>query len=43
MKIANETLRNRDMISIIIMELELFDFEDRKHLTFLITELYNTN
>jgi hypothetical protein len=43
MKLANETLRNRDMFANIIMDLELFEFEDRKHLTFLITELYNTN
>ena len=37
MKLANETLRNRDMIVEIITELEIFEFEDRKHLTFLIT------
>lgn len=43
MKLANETLRNRDMLAQIITELEVFEFEDRKHLTFLITELYNSN
>jgi hypothetical protein len=43
LKLANETLRNRTLITEILMDIDLFDFEDRKHITFMITELYNTN
>lgn len=31
MKLANEALRNRDLLASIMKEIEFFEFEDRKH------------
>lgn len=43
MKLANEALRNRDLVAQIMMELENIEFEDRKHALVIITELYNSH
>lgn len=41
MKLANEALRNRDLLASIMKEIEFFEFEDRKHAQLIITELFN--
>ena len=41
MKLANEAFRNREMLATVIMEIEHFEFEDRKHVQLIFTELYN--
>lgn len=43
MKLANEALRNRDLVAQIMMELDNIGFEDRKHALVIITELYHAN
>ena len=40
MKLANEAVRNRDLVAQIMMELDNIEFEDRKHVLVIITELY---
>ena len=41
MKLANEAFRNREMLATVFMEIEQFNFEDRKHVQLIITELFN--
>ena len=43
MKLANEALRNRDLLAQIMMELDNIEFEDRKHALVIITELYQVH
>ena len=43
MKLANEALRNRDLVAQIMMEMDNIEFEDRKHALVIITELYHAH
>ena len=43
MRLANEALRNRDLVAQVMMEMENIEFEDRKHALVIITELYQVH